>query len=646
MSKSISRVASAGSWPARGREARRGGFFAAALGLAIAAGVFGAPAAAWAKPEQGTDAKVKEAGVGLIELEETPLERPSAMSVLFKNAGGTTLRGLIEKVRGVEKDPSIDALVIRLRGAGLGVTQVEELGQAIGRLRASGKKVYLFSEYYSTPELLLGSYTDDVIIQDGGPVSFPGLYMQEMYLADTLAWAGVKADMIQVGDYKGANETMVNAAPSKAWDENISGLLDSMYAHVRDRMKEGRKLNDQQLDEAMRQAWMASETTAKNVGLVDTIVDLPGLGEHLEGKLGAPLAWTNILKIDEEDRGLNVSSPMALFAQLAHPAERETIRDTIAVVHVDGPIVDGESTSGGFSGENQVGSWTLRRTLGEIEEDDNVKGVIVRINSPGGSAIASEIIWQGVRRVAAKKPVWVSVGSMAASGGYYILSAGDKVYVNPSSIVGSIGVVGGKMALAGLYDKLKLHVVSRARGPEGGTAGLLASPEPWTEEQRALVRSKMKETYDLFTKRVSQGRPGIDLSKTAEGRLFTGERAVQLKMADKVGGLETAIDDLAEHLNLTGGDYDVFDYPAPKGLGDVIGEMLGSMAQAPDVRSGAAAALQGGPGSSPARDMWLSVVREVVGEEAWPSVRDQIGALMQLRKEPVILASPHAVIVK
>src|SRR5690606_7120002 len=135
--------------------------------------------------------------------------------------------------------------------------------------------------------------------------------------------------------------------------------------------------------------------------------------------------------------------------------------------------------------------------------DDLIKGVIIRINSPGGSATASEVIWRGVQRVAAKKPVWVSVGSMAASGGYYIAVAGDKIYVTPSGIVGSIGVVGGKISMGGLYDLLHVNVVERARGPR---ADLFSSSQPWTDQQRAFVRDKMAETYDLFTRRVAQGR--------------------------------------------------------------------------------------------------------------------------------------------
>jgi protease-4 len=323
-----------------------------------------------------------------------------------------------------------------------------------------------------------------------------------------------------------------------------------------------------------------------------------------------------------------MSNPFALLDMFASAGERGPTGPTIALLHIDGPIVDGESKPGGLMGEASVGSLTIRKALAEIEASDLVKGVVVRINSPGGSAIASESIWQGLRRVAESRPVWVSVGSMAASGGYYIAVAGDKMYVNPSSIVGSIGVVGGKIAMGGVYDKLKIHVVERARGPR---ASIMSSVAPWNDEQRALVRSRMQETYDLFTKRVATGRPGIDLAATAEGRLFDGRRAIDLKMADQIGGVEDAIRELAVAVGLPEGAYDVLDYPAPPTLTEVLSdamERFGMGASAPGVGLDAIAA----------------GVRDVVGPRAWPSLRDAAAALLQLRKEPVILASPRVLL--
>jgi protease-4 len=328
---------------------------------------------------------------------------------------------------------------------------------------------------------------------------------------------------------------------------------------------------------------------------------------------------------------------MALLGLLTKQPETKPKKPTIAVVHIDGAIIDGDSKSGGImGGEAEVGSRTIRNALEDVLDEDLIKGVVIRIDSPGGSAVASEIIWQGIRRVAAKKPVWVSVGSMAASGGYYCAVAGDKIYVNPSSVVGSIGVVGGKISMQGLYDLLKVHVVGRGRGPR---AGMFASSQQWSPQDFASVKSKMAQTYALFTKRVSAGRKGIDLSKTAEGRLFTGDKAIDMKMADAVGGLDDCISDLAKAQNMD--DFAVMDYPGPKPLGEVLEDALkGFGASAPRI--------QGASGLSEgmARAQLLGAIREVVGPKAWKQMAPSIEGFLQLRDEPVLLISPKVMVVK
>ena len=200
---------------------------------------------------------------------------------------------------------------------------------------------------------------------------------------------------------------------------------------------------------------------------------------------------------------------------------------------------------------------------------------------------------------------------MAASGGYYIAVGGDRIFVNPSSIVGSIGVVGGKLAMEGMYDKFNINVVARARGPRAGLFGSAA----WTEDEKQIVRAEMTETYDLFTSRVTEGRDGIDLSKVAEGRLFAGDRAIELGMADEMGSLNDAIDALADELDLD--DYAVLDYPGPQSFEELIEQMLPGGVAAPSVSSALAEGLS-----------------RVMGD-AWPAVRQRIDAAVMLRDHPV-----------
>ncbi len=605
-------------------------FRAASTAGAVLASVLLAPLAAGAT-------------VGWIELEGAPLEKPDPFGWLMGPDAKPTLRDLIATFDEAAERPDIEGVVVRLREPALSAAQVQELGDAIGRVREAGKKVHLFTEIYGPAELLLGAFADEVIIQQGGAVSFPGLYMEEMFLADALGMIGVKADFVQIGDYKGASEQFANSKPSPAWDQNISQLLDSLYGAMRQIMKEGRGLDDKGLDTAMEQAWFASGEQAIALGLVDASIDRLNLDKHLEETYGE-FEYDMDLGPDGAESPLASGNPFAIFSLLMQSPEHKITRSTIALLHIDGAIVDGESSEGGlFGGQGNVGSLTIRQALKQIEDEDKIKGVILRINSPGGSAIASESIWLGARAVAAKKPVWVSVGSMAASGGYYIAVAGERIYVNPSSIVGSIGVVGGKFALGGLYEMLKVNVVPRSRGPQ---ADLFGSLQPWSEAQRSLVRLRMEETYHQFVDRVKAGRPGINISTTAEGRLFAGKKAIAMQMADEIGGVETAIRDMAEHLSLAEGAYDVVGYPAPKSLQDLVESMLRPFSAAAGIGGAdSGGAGSGIPGGRLAQEL-AAALREVVGPRAWPALRDSMNAASQMRKEPVLLVTPRVMLFK
>ncbi len=563
--------------------------------------------------------------VGWVEIEGAPLEKPAPFAAFAADAP-KTLREVVQIFESAADRDDLSALVIRLREPTMNTAQVEELGSAIESVKRSGKKVYLFTEIYGPNEILLGAYADEALVQKGGAVSLPGLYMEEMFLADTLSMFGVKADFVQVGKYKGASEPMGRSEPSDAWDQNISGLLDGMYGAMRSIIKKGRGFTDAELDRVMEEAWLMSPEDAVKADLVDASLDRLELEGYLERKLGG-LEFAFDLG-PEEKAAVDMSNPFALMQALTEPAARPITRDTLALVHIDGAIVDGESAEGGLFGQTSVGSLTIREALAEIEENDLIRGVVVRIDSPGGSAIASESIWLGLRRVAEQKPVWVSVGSMAASGGYYIAVAGDRIYVNPSSVVGSIGVVGGKYTMGGLYNSIRANVVPRVRGPR---AGLFSTVDRWDDRERELIRGRMKETYELFVSRVRQGRKSIDISETAEGRLFAGRRAVELRMADRVGGLNHAVTDMAASLGLREGRYDVLSFPRPKSLAEALENLFGGFGMA---RAGGGSALQDA----------AEALKEIVGPRAWPGVRDSLSAMWQLREEPVLLTMPRALI--
>ncbi len=568
--------------------------------------------------------------VAVLEIKGTPAETQGAAG-LFGDGNTQTLLGLVETLDTLAVDDAFSGVLIRLKDAALGYTQVEELSAAIRRVREAGKRVDLFAEGYGTTELLLGAHADKVLLQTGGMVSFPGMFMEEMFLADTLSWVGVKAQLVQVGDYKGANEQMTRTAPSPQWDQNISSLLDGLYGNMRSDIMDGRGLSDAQLDDAMKIAWMANGTEAIQSGLIDAEVDLPTLPDWLKSAYGESVKWVNDPYAHRRAK-MDFSNPFAILSQLGKSSEIRISQPTIAVLHINGTIMDGDSSSGGFfGGGSTVGSRTVRNAIEQILKEDLIKGVIVRVDSPGGSAIASEVMWQGLERLKTKKPVWVSVGSMAASGGFYVLSAGDKVFVNPSSIVGSIGVVGGKYSMGELYEKAKVHIVERSRGP---MAGLFGSSEAWNAQELEAVRDRMAQTYDLFTSRVEAGRPGIDLSKTAEGRLFVGSDAINLNMADALGGLDDAVNQLAAQVDLS--DFEVVHYPAPPSFEQMLEQMFGGFLQAPV----AGASMEIAPGSVGA------MLRGVLGEQRYRSVVDSLNGITLLQREPVLLVNPRTIIIR
>ena len=562
--------------------------------------------------------------LAVLEIRGVPVEHEGGMSWI--GDGADTLLGLVNTIDTLAFDDEFDGLVIRLKDAGFGMTQVEELGQAIRRYQEEGKKVHIFAEGYDTGGLMLASYADEVMLQAGGYVSFPGLHMEEMYMGDMFAWIGVKAQMVQAGDYKGANETATRTGPSKAWDQNISSLLDGMYGNMRSIMMDGRGLNGRELDDAMKVAWAASGSEALDVDLIDAVVDLPELKDHLSAFYDAEVSWvSDPYAVDQAS--MDFSNPFAFFSMMSQSGDVSVDHPTIGVLHINGVIVDGDSSSGGmFGGGQQVGSRTIRNAIEDLIKEDLIEGVVIRIDSPGGSAIASEIMWRGIQRLKEHKPVWVSVGGMAASGGYYVLVGGDKVYVNPSSIVGSIGVVGGKYAIGDVYERLHLNIVERSRGP---VAGLFGTGE-WDDSQIALIRKEMTDTYNLFTSRVEAGRDGIELNKTAEGRLFVGSDAIKLDMADEIGGLDDAINELASELDLV--DFDVAHYPSPPSFEKMIEEMLGGFLQSPGMVIG--------------QSQIEMTLRTLLGEKRYLSVVDQLNGMMLMRDEPVLLVTPRALLIR
>lgn len=571
--------------------------------------------------------------IGWITFDGPIVEKAGPLDWLT-GASANSLDSFVAKFDDAEARADMPAVVLFLRDLQANSSQINVFRNEIRELQSAGKKVHVFSEDYGPAQMMLAAGADEVILQSGGYVSLPGIYVEEVFLADTLGLIGVRMQMVQVGDYKGASEMMGRNAPSPQWSENFDALLDDMWSYQCETISTGRGMDQARYQEVLKNAWSATAEEARSLGLVDTITSSLDLQELVQKQYGGAKITTR-LGPDEANFKFDATNPFAMLAMLSQEPDHTPKRETIAVIHIDGQIVDGESSEGGFfGGGSSIGDRTIRKALKEIEDQELIKGVVLRIDSPGGSAEASEKMWQAIRRVATTKPVFVSVGTMAASGGYYLSVAGDQIFVDPTSIVGSIGVVGGKPVLGDLYGKLKVGVAPRVRGP---MAELMGTVEPWDTAQEAAIRSMMEKIYVQFTDRVNEGRKGrVDLSKCAEGRLFTGRQAVQNGMADQIGDFEDTVESLASAAGLAPDTYDLMTYPGPMSLEDMAAQMAkGFGLMAP---SAASKELNASPQAAAARSL--------LGDKVWAQIAISLDSALRLREEQVMLISPTVLVFK
>jgi len=589
-----------------------------------------APEEAHAPEKQHTpgrgEAPAASARVGRLEL-SGPITEAPPLYAWEPAQRDTSLGAVIERIDHVVRDEAYAGLVVDLDQPRIGLAQVEEIGAALDRLRATGRPVLCFAERYTLSSYLIACHADRILLQRGGGLELTGLGFEEFYLAGLLEKLGIEADFVQVGRFKGAAEPLTERAPSEAWNRNIGALLDNLYAQVLGRIAAARRMDEEAVEAAMAQTFGAGAEAAVASGLVDAQVDRD-LQEATEPHFGPDLSWDRNLGTGSEAETRNLS-PFQLLSALMRPQRPALSRAAIAEIHVLGPITSGQSEIDTFAGTRTTGSRTLTRALEEATAEPLVRGILLRIDSPGGSALASDLLWQAVRAAASKKPVYVSIGASAASGGYYIASAGTRLYAPETAIVGSIGVVGGKMVLGELYTSIGLGVHHRARGP---LAGLDRSTAPFTPAERKKIRASMEEVYGQFLERIETARGAAidDLEAAAAGRIFTGRQARARGLVDAAGGRFEARAALAEAVGLEKNAYERITLPPPLTLPDLLEHLFGGAAARPLV-------------TAPRRATPLRAAEPLIGPEAAARVRELLTGLGLLRKESVLTLWPRAV---
>jgi protease IV len=570
--------------------------------------------------------KSKKTKLAYFDLSLKPVTEKPADFSLFGDDGSMTVRSLIDRLHQARDDKEIKGVLITLGAGGINFSQAQELRSALHQLTKAGKATYVYADGYDTDSYIVASGAKHICMLEGGEIMIPGVGLEATFYKGLFDKIGVKADYVQIGEYKGADEEYTRTEASPELKGELTRLTSALYDQIVDVISASRNITKDDVKAIIDETILAGPA-AKQKGLIDELVDQDGLRKLISHDVGNEIDLVGDYGRTPRDTA-DLNNPMAFFSMLMKKPKPESSNPQIALVYAEGVISDGEAGDGLFS-EGGVGSENMRKAMRIAARDENIKAIVIRIDSPGGSALASEVMWQAVRHAAEKKPVIISVGSMAASGGYYLACAGDKIFADPSAIVGSIGVVGGKFVFKGVYEWAGIHTEAFAMGKN---AGLFSSSEPWDDRQKLMVTKWMQGTYKQFTERVMKTRAGKikDIDKVARGRIFVAKDAKALGMVDEIGGIDEAIAYAAKDAGLGTGGYDVRIVPAPKTLGDII------------MGGGADAAFQFKPTIQISPDSILGTV----SPDLRRAMAREFQMLRILQQRPVVLMAPYSVTIK
>jgi protease-4 len=432
-------------------------------------------------------------------------------------------------------DPRLEGVLIRLEGLRRGFARVLTLRRAIERLRAAGKPVVIYGETLSSEDMLLASAASRLWLPESGSVFLLGLRFESYFVKDLLGSLGVEPEVVRVGGFKSAAEILTREAMSPEHREQLEALIDDFFATLVDGIAEGRGMDADRV-RALIDGGPYLARAAVEAGLVDDCLYPDQIEEALRE-----------LTPSKQEVQVVDAPTYASFVAL-DPGFRPLLGDLPRIAYV---IAGGAIHRG--SGLRGVASEAYRTLLERIREDARVRGVVLRIDSPGGDGVASDLIWRSVRQVRSEKPVVVSMGDVVASGGYYVAAAADAIFAEPATVTGSIGVVGGKVNLAGLYQRLG---VAKDAVERGARAGLLSEVRSFTPDERSVVRDEMKAIYELFLERVAEGRSMTrdQVNRVAQGRIWSGERARSLGLVDGYGGPLEALEEVRRRAGIAPGE--------------------------------------------------------------------------------------------
>jgi protease-4 len=479
-----------------------------------------------------------------------------------------TLRAVLDSLDKASRDRRIVGIYLQGSSAGTraGMATLKEVREALERFRATGKKIVAYDENWTKGEYYLGSVANTVAVNPLGGVELNGFSSQTMFLTGALQKYGIGVQVVRVGKYKAAVEPFERTQLSPENKEQTQKMLDDLWGEFRNTVGKYRQLNPKQLQAIADSGGLLMPQEASQRKLVDKVAYFDEVVADLKKLTGKNSE-------NESFRQISLNS----YAKAVQNQAASRSKNQIAVVYAEGEIVDGDGGGG------QVGGESLAKQLRKLRLDKDVKAVVLRVNSPGGSATASEVIQREVKLTRKEKPVVVSMGNVAASGGYWISTDADRIFAEPTTITGSIGVFGLLLNVQKIANNNGITWDVVKTGPYADTQ---TSVRPKTEQEIAIYRQLVQQVYEQFLNKVAESRkiPKQTVAQIAQGRVWSGVEAQKIGLVDTIGGIRDAIADAAKLAKL-GDDWRVEEYPKTRSLEErIVQKLLGAKAASSGVR--------------------------------------------------------------
>ena len=498
-----------------------------------------------------TETIVKKNSVMMLDLNGTLVERTQEdplgiLSQLFGDESNTYgLDDILSSIQKAKENENIKGIYLQASSLDTSYASLQEIRNALLDFKESGKFVIAYADSYTQGLYYLSSAADKVLLNPKGMIEWRGIASAPLFYKDLLQKIGVEMQVFKVGTYKSAVEPFMATEMSPANREQVTALITSIWGQVTEGVSASRNIPVDSLNVyADRMLMFYPSEESVRCGFADTLIYRNDVRNYLK----------KLVEIDEDDNLPIVGLSDMMNVKKNVPKDKSG--NIVAVYYASGEITDYPSSA--TSEDGIVGSKVIR-DLRKLKDDNDVKAVVLRVNSPGGSAFASEQIWHAVKELKTKKPVIVSMGDYAASGGYYISCVADTIVAEPTTLTGSIGIFGIIPNVKGLTDKIGLSydVVKTNKYADFGNI-----MRPFNEDERSLLQMMITEGYDTFVSRCAEGRHMTKeaIEKIAEGRVWTGETAKKLGLVDELGGIDKALDIAVAKAGIEG--YTVVSYPA------------------------------------------------------------------------------------